>query len=177
MKILGPPTKSLGHHWKYLVSSIKIWRSPMKIGGLRQTFWESWGFSNVNLRVSNEYLGGLPAKILGIFNENLGVSNYNFRVTNENMGSPMKRLGSPMKIRGSLKKICGLKENLQWIYLVLLEKIRGSATKIWGLNLKLGVANDNLRVSNEKYGLSDKMAKIFGFYKAETDYSPDSRFL
>ena len=148
---------------------------------------ENWGFKTNILRILGIFqceFEGLqwiswrsPAKILGIFNENLGVSNYNFGVTNENMGSPMKRLGSPMKIRGSLKKICGLKENLQWIYLVLLEKIRGSATKIWGLNLKLGVANDNLRVSNEKYGLSDKMAKIFGFYKAETDYSHDSRFL
>ena len=31
-------------------------------------------------------------------------------------------------------------------------KIGGSATKIWGLNEKLGVSNDNLGASNQKVG-------------------------
>ena len=44
-------------------------------------------------------------------------------------------------------------------------KIWGSVTKIWGLNLKLGV-------SIEKFGLSNEMVVMVGFYKAKTAQYP-----
>ena len=56
-------------------------------------------------------------------------------------------------------------------------KIWVSARKICGLNEKLGVSNDNLGFSNEKLELSNKMVVMVGFYKAETDLTPNDRFL
>ena len=36
--------------------------------------------------------------------------------------------------------------------------------KVWGLNEKQGVSNDNLRVSNEKLGLCNEMVVMAAHY-------------
>ena len=40
----------------------------------------------------------------------------------------------------------------------------------------MGVSNDNLGVSKEKFGLSNEIVVVVGFYKAETDHSSNGRF-
>ena len=69
------------------------------------------------------------------------------------LGSPKKILRSPKKIGGSQRK-SGVSNKFIW------GLIWESATKIWGLNLKLGVSND-------KFGLSNETVVMVGFYKAE----------
>ena len=72
----------------------------------------------------------------------------------------MKICGSPKKICGSQRK-SGVSNEFIWVPYESL----GSATKIWGLNEKLGVSNVNLGgVSNEKLGLSNEMVEMDDHY-------------
>ena len=42
--------------------------------------------------------------------------------------------------------------------------------KIWGLQRKFGVSNENIRVSNENLGGNRALTLMLGFYKAETNH-------
>ena len=127
IKILESLRKSMG-------SSMKILRSPMKVGGL-SLLWKFWGslmwiwrVFNENLNVSKENLR-FECKA-GISNDNLSVSNENLKLSNKNLGSPIISLVSSTKIQ------C-----LQW--------------KDWRLQRKSGVYNENLGVSKENLWVSN----------------------
>ena len=87
------------------------------------------------------------------------------------LGSPKKILRSPKKIGGSQRK-SGVSNKFIW------GLIWESATKIWGLNLKLGVSNDKFGLSNETVVMvgfykAEALLLMLGFYKAETEhYTP-----
>jgi len=97
---------------------MKIWMSPNYILGFQWIFW-----------VSATKIWSLNEKLIiwGVSNEKLGVSNEKLGLSNEMakqiLWPSMNLFGCPMKILGS-------------------------ATKLWSLNKKLRVSNDNLGVSN-----------------------------